>query len=231
MEIKITLETLYDILRNEKMREELQALNETFFVDVHSYLKEKQALLESKRGSTDLFIEGEREKLEMELKSIRKILKEIYERREKKMLDMAVNKSRTQSDIMDTSSLLAEEKKFFTETVAVLDSYRKGILYALWRGELPLVIPTKPEPRAEPVAAIKTEPAKENPTPTMKKTGEEEHINRLTLKFLQQVPRFVAEDLNEYGPFEAGEAAEVPAKAANILIERKQGEIIEVKTI
>ena len=78
MEIKITLETLYDILRNEKMREELQLLNETFFVDVHSYLKEKQTLLDSKQGNFDLFVEGEKEKLDMELKSIRKMIKEIY---------------------------------------------------------------------------------------------------------------------------------------------------------
>lgn len=229
MEIKITLETLYDILRNEKMREELQLLNETFFVDVHSYLKEKQVLLDSKQGNFDLFVEGEKEKLEMELKSIRKMLKEIYERREKKMLDMAINKSRTQSDIIDTSSLLAEEKKFFAEAVAVLDSYRKGILYALWRGELPLVMPmTKIELHTDSNTALKTEPAKESLVPAVK---EEETISRLTLKFLQPVPRFVAEDLNEYGPFEAGEAVEVPAKAAGILIERKQGELVEVKTI
>jgi len=220
MEIKITLETLYDILRNEKMREELQLLNETFFVDVHSYLKEKQTLLDSKQGNFDLFVEGEKEKLDMELKSIRKMIKEIYERREKKMLDMAINKSRTQSDIIDTSSLLAEEKKFFAEAVAVLDSYRKGILYALWRGELPLVVPlVKPEP----TIALKNEPAI-----VKKELSSEEAISKLALKFLQPVSRFVAEDLNEYGPFETGEAAEVPAKAANILIERKQGEVVGV---
>ena len=44
-EIKITLETLYDILRNEKKREDLQKLNQTFFLDVVSYLKEKKILL------------------------------------------------------------------------------------------------------------------------------------------------------------------------------------------
>ncbi|MBS3118705.1 DNA replication complex GINS family protein [Candidatus Woesearchaeota archaeon] len=224
MEIKITLETLYDILRNEKMREELQLLNETFFVDVHSYLKEKQTLLDSKQGNFDLFVEGEKEKLDMELKSIRKMIKEIYERREKKMLDMAINKSRTQSDIIDTSSLLAEEKKFFAEAVAVLDSYRKGILYALWRGELPLVVPGA---ISESTIVVKTEPVKES-SMLKKELSSEEAITRLTVKFLQPVPRFVAEDLNEYGPYEAGEAAEVPAKAANILIERKQGEVVGV---
>ena len=61
-----------------------------------------------------------------------------------------------------------------------------------------------------------------------KELSSEEAITRLTVKFLQPVPRFVAEDLNEYGPYEAGEAAEVPAKAANILIERKQGEVVGV---
>ena len=36
--IRITLETLYDIFRNEKKREDLQKLEDTFFIDVIGYL-------------------------------------------------------------------------------------------------------------------------------------------------------------------------------------------------
>ena len=36
--IKITLETLYDMLRNEKKKEDLQKLDQAFFFDVVSYL-------------------------------------------------------------------------------------------------------------------------------------------------------------------------------------------------
>ena len=47
--IRLTLETLYDILRNEKKREDLQKLEGTFFHDVVAYLGEKQELLKNKQ--------------------------------------------------------------------------------------------------------------------------------------------------------------------------------------
>ena len=106
--IKITLETLYDILRNEKKREDLQKLESTFFIDVISYMREKQAFLATKKDVDDLFASGEKDKLEYEIRSIKRILKEIYEKREKKILDIALNRSRTGSEIIDTSSMLRE---------------------------------------------------------------------------------------------------------------------------
>ena len=112
-DIKITLETLYDILRNEKKREDLQRLEASFFEDVVNYLREKKTLLEMKKESTDIFAAGEKEKLEYELRSIKRILKEIYEKREKKIIDIALNRSRTGSDIIDTSSMLREKKKIY----------------------------------------------------------------------------------------------------------------------
>src|SRR3989338_7289555 len=137
--IKITLETLYDILRNEKKKEDLQKLESSFFFDVVAYLREKQALLEMKKEGENIFAAGEKEKLEYELRSIRRILKELYEKREKKILDIAMNKSRTGSDIIDTSSMLREEKEFYTMILHSLDHFRRGILLNLFRGELPLI--------------------------------------------------------------------------------------------
>ncbi len=175
-EIKITLETLYDILRNEKQREDLQQLNDTFFVDVVSYLKEKKKLLESKQDEDDLFAAGEREKLEYELRSIKRILKEVYEKREKKIIDIAMNKSRTGSDIIDTSALLQEEKEFYDLLLGLLDGYRKGVLLNLFRGEIPFVqvgkiqvgklppkMPELSETKKEPLEPVVNEPL--NPTP------------------------------------------------------------------
>jgi DNA replication initiation complex subunit (GINS family) len=138
-DIKITLETLYDILRNEKKREELQNLENSFFIDVVSYLREKKAILEMKEVEDNLFAAGEREKLEYELKSIKRILKEIYEKREKKIIDVALNKSKTGSDIIDTSSMLREERDFYEKILNNLDKYRRGVLLNLFKGELPII--------------------------------------------------------------------------------------------
>src|SRR3989344_358090 len=146
-DIKITLETLYDILRNEKKREDLQKLEATFFIDVVQYLREKQALLESKRQSTEVFAAGERDKLEYELRSITRILKEIYEKREKKILDITLNKSRTGSDLIDTSSMLPVEREFHQKILRVLDDFRSGVWLNLSQGRLPQ-IPEQQKPEA-----------------------------------------------------------------------------------
>ena len=85
-EITLTLETLYDILRNEKKREDLQKLSDTFFMDVIAYLREKKAFLDTSSNGSNPFASGEKDKLEYELRSIKRILKEIYEKREKREL-------------------------------------------------------------------------------------------------------------------------------------------------
>ncbi len=136
-EIKITLEMLYDILRTEKKREDLQKLEESFFKDVVFYVREKKSLLESKEKSTNIFAVGERDKLEYEIRSIKRILKEIYEKREKKIIDITINKSRTGSDIIDTSAMLQEEKEFYQETLKILDGFRRGIVWAISEGNFP----------------------------------------------------------------------------------------------
>lgn len=128
---------MYDILRNEKKREDLQKLEETFFIDVVSYLQEKNILLQTKKNDSDIFATGERDKLDYELRSIKRILKEIYEKRERKIIDIALNKSKTGSDIIDTSAMLREEKLFYEEILRSLDTYRSGIIHRLFRAEIP----------------------------------------------------------------------------------------------
>ena len=170
--IRITLETLYDILRNEKKREDLQKLEDTFFLDIVSYLREKQTLLDQKHGSDELFAAGEKDKLEYELRSIKRILKEIYEKREKKIIDISLNRSRTGSDIIDTSAMLREEKEFYDHTLKILNSYRKGILGNLFKGELPAFIKLdQPEIKDKVQLTKKKEPSLSKPSTFTKFEG------------------------------------------------------------
>ena len=145
-EIRITLESLYDTLRNEKKKADLQKLPKNFFSDVVNYLRDKKMLLESQNGSSDLFAANERDKLEYELRSIKRILKEIYEKREKKIISIALNKSRTRSDLIDNSSMLVEEKEFYQKILQHFDVYRMGILFKMFQGQLPLIEVTKDAP-------------------------------------------------------------------------------------
>ena len=220
--IKITLETLYDILRNEKKKEDLQKLESSFFFDVVSYLREKQALLEMKKEGENIFAADEKEKLEYELRSIRRILKEIYEKREKKILEIAMNKSRTGSDIIDTSAMLREEKEFYTQILQSLDHFRRGVLLNLFRAELPSVnsqmqrIELNLEQRKEQIKAELQEKVERQPV--------EQKPAMTRIRFTHATPSFVWKDMKVYGPFDIGEETEIFLEVAELLVRKGRAE-------
>jgi DNA replication initiation complex subunit (GINS family) len=211
-EIAVTFETLYDILMREKQREELVPIDPQFFQNVISYLKEKIVIWERISKETDVFNLGERDKVEAEIKNTRKVLKDIYERREKKIMGLAVNKSRIGHGL-EADHLLDVEKKFFEALVTVLDSYRHGILFNLLNMNAPSVEEKKVV--VEISGTEKVEPRKE------------EHKDVMMVRFVHAVPKFVASDLAVYGPFDEDDVGNIPREAAQILITKKRAE--EVK--
>ena len=231
-EIKITLETLYDILRNEKKREDLQKLDPVFFFDVLQYLREKKALLESKQQSTELFASGERDKLEYELRSIKRLLKELYEKREKKIMDIAINKSRTGSEIIDTSAMLSIERDFYNRILKTLDDYRKGVLLNLFSGELPNVPEQRKldfEEKKSLSFSSSSVPPSSLPLQTFEPSPELSAGQQLSttetpplirIKLIHPLPSFVWKDLKVYGPYDQGEEVEIFAEVANLIVRK-----------
>ncbi len=236
-EIKITLETLYDILRNEKKREDLQKLEATFFLDVVNYLKEKMSFLEQRKSEKDLFASGERDKLDYELRSIKRIIKEIYEKREKKIIDIAMNRSRTGSDIIDTSAMLPEEKEFYLRALQVLEEFRHGVLFNVFRGEQPLINGTTKlssftasadyKFTDNPLVEHDSDESKPLAPPLPEETKPKEpEIPKTKIKFLHAVPSFVWKDLKMYGPFEIGDQTEIFPEVADLLVRKGRAEKI-----
>ena len=134
-DIIVTYDTLFEILRNEKTKEDLQKLHDTFFHDVTNYLNEKQNILNDNKDQKGLFESDEKEKILHQIGNIKRILTDIYERREKKIINMSVNKSRYSSNIIDTSALLDEEKLFYEMLISLLNSQRNNILDKLLKGQ------------------------------------------------------------------------------------------------
>ncbi|MFH1316402.1 MAG: hypothetical protein ABII01_02690 [Candidatus Woesearchaeota archaeon] len=128
-EIKITYETLYELLRREKSRDTLQELSSSFSIDVISYLKEKIKILNDKGKQKDLFSMSEKENTEKQINNMKNILSKLYDIREKKIINMAVNKSMTESNLIDTSNLLETEEMMYNDLIMVLSKYRKSILH------------------------------------------------------------------------------------------------------
>ncbi len=209
-ETVISYETLFDLLKREKERADLQELGENFFSHLSGFLKEKKQLLQN--PSLESF--DERRSLERQIDNIKKLLIDLYGKREKKIIGSALDKSRTKSTIIDTSALLKEEEQFFNALIRLFDSYRKGILFDIIDGRLPSVEEKDENAEAE---VKKTDEAKED---TKKNTK--------MVRFMHAVPKFVGEELEEYGPFEEEDIANLPAEIADLLISKERAE--EIKT-
>ena len=191
-EILFTYEFLYETLRKEKDRFEIQKLPDAFYADSVGYLREKHAMLEDTKHKMDIFSADERLKLQTQIHSARQVLREIYERREKKIIDMSLNKSKTGSAIIDTTNLLPEERVLHDGVLASLDDNRAKIIHNVLSLTIPPVI-----------ATIHVEiPAKKT-----------RHI-----KFTQHIDPLVGPNLETYGPFEQNDAAYLPHDIADILI-------------
>ncbi len=214
--INVTYETLFEFLVREKNRAELQKLEPQFFNNLVEYLKEKQSILN--REHLDVFSEEEKEKTGQQLRNIKRVIKELYERREKKILNIALIKSRTGSDVIDTSALMEEEKRFFESVVATLDTYRNDILFNLVNAKHPVMNKPaenmeKSEKAAMPVAA----------QPETKK----EVRDTKTVRFISAVPKFLGKELEVYGPFEEEDVASLPGDVADVLISKGRAEEID----
>ena len=209
-EVVITYETLFELLKRERERSDLQKLEPTFFSDTVNYIREKKKILDAKGDSP--FAHDEKKKTERQLDNIYKILKELYERREKKIISLALDKSRTKSNLIDTTALLKEERVIYDALTSLLDTYRDAIIYSVINEKMPFMQDIEIKPKVDFRSAL--------------------DLQKLTklVRFTHQVPKFVGPELEEYGPFESEDIANLPAEIAEVLIDKgKVEEIIEEK--
>lgn len=194
----ITYEGVYDLLRKEKIYPELQKIPDTFITEVISYLSEKTAILESQRQKESIFAEKEVEKTAKQLENIKKMLKELYERRENKIVKLALIASKTGS--LNDSYMLKEEQEMYNAITSNLLFYRENILIRVLDKKQP-VLSSKPV-----------------------ESKEEENLK--TVRFTNPVPQFIGNDQKVYGPFEEECTASLPLKIAELLITNKRAEEI-----
>jgi DNA replication factor GINS len=183
LHVAITYETLFDLLRREKGREGIQKLPDNFYQDVVAYIAEKKNIGDEQRDT--------------QLVNIRRILRELYDRREKKILAMAVDKARTGSAIVSLSGLLPEERRLFDDISKELIQHRKEIIEKLQEGVLP--------------------------THEHEEKGEKSSL----VRFKEAVPKFVGKNLETYGPFNPEDMATLPKDIVDILVDKQKAEIIE----
>ncbi|MFT4343652.1 MAG: hypothetical protein ACMXYE_02795 [Candidatus Woesearchaeota archaeon] len=126
-EVNITYETLYEFMRNEKNRDDIQQLPATFHTDASAYLNKIKKIVTNTSGTPH---EEEREDRARQLRNVKNLITEIYNRRETKILHLALNASRTKSESIELDALLPSEKALYSEILKILDRNRNNILNA-----------------------------------------------------------------------------------------------------
>jgi DNA replication initiation complex subunit (GINS family) len=206
-EITITYETLYDLLRREKNRAELQELDPFFYEKLAKYINDKQEILGSQEQKDSIFTTIEVQKTRKQIENIQKIVKELYEKRESKILQLALMNSRSKTVSKDKSLMLNSEKGTYDLIIKSLNEFREDILHNIAQGK--------------PSNGNYQEESKENEPKGLKK-DEKPTINTKKVKFMQRISKFVGTDLNHYGPYEKGDLAALPMDIAELLINKNQ---------
>ncbi|HDP73840.1 MAG TPA: DNA replication complex GINS family protein [Candidatus Woesearchaeota archaeon] len=207
-EINITYESLFDILRNEKKTSIVQPLPKDFFSEVLAYIGEKYRSLAN--GKTeDLFISIDKEKHLRELNNLKAIIKEIIERRTKKIIDLAQISVKTQETSEELKNLLPEEQVLFKQARDVLDKYKRGVPDRLLNLNKPDFLNF-------------------NQSTGNKNQEQETEEKHELVRIIAPVPRFIGPDLKIYGPFSNEEIVKMPREITQVLIKKNRAEKIEI---
>ena len=197
----ITNEKLYEVLRKEKARSELQDLESNFYNTVKAYIKEKKAIIESQKEKQSIFSKIETENTKKQLETSKKILNELFEKREQKIVQLALLCSRTNPEDKSIDTLIENEREFYQNLLEILNQNRDSCLISL----------------IEPEKEVKTKDIN---------TTQIKQQNKL-LRIISPIPKFIGLDLKTYGPFDSEEVANLPLKIAEVLINNNRAEEIK----
>jgi DNA replication factor GINS len=114
VEETITFELIRRIQREEQKSPKLTKMPENFYQNVNSYLQQKRKL-----------IEKEEKKIGVETKNVERLIEDIYNRRERKILNLALIFVRTS---IQPENLTDGERVFFDQLTEVITKRRVDIL-------------------------------------------------------------------------------------------------------
>jgi DNA replication initiation complex subunit (GINS family) len=215
-DISITYDLLFDILKIEKSREDLQKLENQFYKNVVDYLNTKNAIIENPNTPV-----RERELTRIQLGNVKKLLVELYDRREKKIINLAIYKIKTGAGVINTDALLQEERTLFDMLCLQLSRYREVIIDNVIDGKMPesdSVIFS----RTATTVTSKTEISDDMSLDSNESDGIK------SVRFIKPVPKFLGLELETYGPFEENDIASLPSKIANILVKKNRAEEMQL---
>jgi len=135
MSDELTYSELTKLQRKEKETNALQDLGEDFIKRVTEYVKRKKELIN--KEDDNVFSRDVSNKARIELSNAKKILKDLYDYREKKVLNQALLSVRSGVSLKDTTLMLSDERKLYDELLSLLKKYREKYEKSIEAGALP----------------------------------------------------------------------------------------------
>lgn len=193
----LTFTYLRDLQKKERDSRKLEKLHPEFYTSVSEYVARKNGDAGSGANS--------------ELESAMPVIKYILERREQKIIEAAILSVRSG---IKPENILPAEEAFFSAACGIIAARKADVDGVLGMGLAAGEVIEKSAPSVPDAAA----PQEKETVPAEKKSFPEKSRG-VSIKILKEVPAFIAEDLLAHGPWNAGEIAECPPKAAAILVE------------
>lgn len=210
----ITFKFLRELQQKERDGNDLQPLDENFYEKVEEYLQRKEKVA----GVENLLDFSEEKRIEHS----KAIIKDIFNRRERKIINNAILNIRSG---IKPKNMLSEEQELFDSLVNLLNQNRR---------KLETLLPEeKVEEKQEAVEETREErheeeiEAEEGEEPEEKVQEEQpKDLKTLRIKFLFETPPFLDRNQKIHGPFKEGDTAELPADVGEILLKSKRAELI-----
>ena len=189
-------EDLRKYQRMERNASSLAELDPKFYSNLNELIKEYKEKYESTRSIEDAKV----------LDNIQKIALDIFERREIKILSKAIKSARSG---VKEDKLVEIEIDLFDKTVCLVKENRVYFEKALIGNGFDTPVKS---PLEQKINAVEKEMCKS------------EDLNRVLVRILQNIPKFVSVDGSELGPFESNQIVRLPLKAAQLLVDKSFAE-------
>jgi len=128
-------EDLYELLRNEKFSTDLQDMSLENLKKIRSYFNERNNKL-NESESSNMFSSHNKLKIQGEIDNATRIVNDLINIRERKIINRAIFTSRSNENIEDTSNMIEIEKKLYDFLNVELKKFRKSYLYEIENKEL-----------------------------------------------------------------------------------------------
>lgn len=217
----LTFRFLRELQKQERTTKELEKLDTDFYKQVASYMEKKMGL--DLKDNADFASKRD-------LDHTKIIIKDILNRRERKVINLAMLNAR--ENILP-ENILPEEKELFEKITTGVKKYRSTLEFVFYdendendTTEKKETIKDKTSQQPSQKKNMKTyENISDNDKGTDKNDNKpQQDTDTIKIIILDNVPQFVAGDGKSYGPFKKDDIVDIPTTAATLLIKIRKAE-------